>query len=275
MFKVRFTADGSDCHTNLYQTEPDKYRGQLICLECKARAWFVKESSNKTAYFAAHHVEGCNASSVLLVAEDDELPAQDQHDLKVDLDKSRGGSMYVAEKSPDYIPGLPDWDLPNARNKLGSGEFPTNKSLRQLLNHLCNNPDFANKQQTIKIVADSGRVLLDGVLQSLLRPVTAIQSADSGDLMLFWGRINNVNERNNALWLNMGNYQTEPSIIVEDELKDELLDYFRLKDFDELQGADFILLGHCGQSNQHKYVLRFSFCKYIAFRAYRTVEKQD
>ena len=276
MQKARFTADNTDCTVARYQTEPDLYRGQLVCIECQAKSWFVRASVYKdherAAFFAAHHAEGCNASSVMLVAEELAEPATDPHDFRVDLDKNSNRSVFIAEQAVDYLPP-DDWHQPKIQKVLGPAEFPVNKSLRQLLSHLCRNPAFATQGQTIRILADSGREILSGTLQDLLVNVSQIASGDVGELRIFWGRIHNVNERDETLWLNMGNYQTEPSIVVEDELRAELLSYFRLSEAGDLSGADFILVGHCGQSAQHKYILRFAFPKYIAFRRFRVVEK--
>ncbi len=172
----------------------------------------------------------------MLVAEELAEPAADPHDFRVDLDKSSNRSVFIAEQAADYLPP-DDWHQPRVQKVLGPAEFPVNKSLRQLLSHLCRNPDFATQGQTIRIVADSGRDILSGTLQDLLVNVSQIASDDVGELRIFWGRIHNVNERDETLWFNMGNYQTEPSIVVADELKAELLSCFRLSEAGDLSGV--------------------------------------
>lgn len=272
MHQARFVEDNSLCTTQQYAAEPDKYRGLIICDECKEKAWFVKShifgDRERSAYFSAHHKEGCNASTIVLTTDDDEKDQPDNSTYRVDLDKNKGGSILVAESAEKYNEEPSPWKNTKGQQVLGSSGFPTNKSLRQLLTHLCRNAHFADAGQTIKIVADSGRVLLEGELKTLLVHVTEITDEHLESLHIFWGRINNVNETEEELWLNMGDYRKEPSILLDNDLKRNLLHNFKLKDVDDLQGADFILVGHCGKSGHGKFTLRFGMTKYISFRVF-------
>lgn len=111
MIQVKFIVDGSMCSTDNYVDEPDKYRGLIECRECGEKAWFIKGFSTprleRMACFASHHKDGCNASTVILVA-DDENTEQGQDtdisssDITVDLDKTQSTSIYVSEPNQKH-----------------------------------------------------------------------------------------------------------------------------------------------------------------------------
>lgn len=128
----------------------------------------------------------------------------------------------------------------------------------------------------MKMIADGGRIVIQGDLKDFLIPQYKIDEAPLGEPRIFWGRINNVNKSNGVLWLNCGDYKAEPSIMVEEEdLEDDLVEDFRLKDIDDLQGADFIVVGVAFKAQNGKPYIKFGFTKYISFRKYRILEEGD
>lgn len=282
MIQVKFIVDGSMCSTDNYVDEPDKYRGLIECRECGEKAWFIKGFSTprleRMACFASHHKDGCNASTVILVA-DDENTEQGQDtdisssDITVDLDKTQSTSIYVSEPNQKHGIDESAWvSNPNKKAIGGPSGFPLNKSLRQLLTHLCKNPDYAQRDQTIKVVTDSERVIIDGQLKDFLTHIGSIrQPEDLSSLRIFWGPINNLNERDGYLWLNYGDYRTEPSVFLDPDLRDELLRNFKLSDVSELDGADIIIIGNAGLSTNGKIVIRTGFTKYLSFRRHKVI----
>ena len=108
MIYARYIEDGTLCSTSDYSNDPEKYRGLIACFECGQKTWFIKgfttEKFERKACFAAHHEKGCNASTVLLTPVDDsseegsesETPSSD---IRVDLDKSSGQSIYVSQEN--------------------------------------------------------------------------------------------------------------------------------------------------------------------------------
>ena len=120
------------------------------------------------------------------------------------------------------------------------------------------------------MVADGGRIVLEGALSEHLVSQADMPNAPLGEPKIFWGRINNVNRSKGGLWLNCGNYKKEPSVLIgDDDLEEQLLEDFRLKNADELQGADFIVVGVALKAGNGKPYIKFGFTKYIAFRKYR------
>jgi hypothetical protein len=286
MIYAKYVKDGSSCSTAAYSNDPEKYRGLIICFECEKKTWFTKgfttEKFERMACFSAHHEEGCNVSTVQLTPKDSdyeeghesELPSTD---IRVDLDRSNGQSIYVSQENDKHGNEDSDW-ISSSQNKAigGSNGFPLNKSLRQLLTHLCKNPNYADRGQSITIVADSGRKIIDGELKDYLVPIERIVSDQLAKSRIFWGTINNLNEdKNGQLWLNYGDYRSEPSILLDKKQKVELLKNFKIKEVSELDGSDVIIVSHAGRSPSGKIIIKASFTKYMSFRRYNSIALKD
>lgn len=275
MHNARCLTDDSLISTADYIAAVEQYRGLLVCPLCAEKAWYIKavnsEAVNRAACFAAHHQQGCSAATVRLKADDDN---------ELNADATLVGAVsgnQVGETSARYAPaGL--WQSINAPRLGGEqgGEYGynVNIALRQLLSHLCRNPHFARQGQRLQVLTAGGRELLAGKLADYLVHVNDISDKHLEALYIFWGRINNANERehddprDDELWLNTGDYRKEPSIFIDADLRRSLVKRFNLTDLDALCGADFILLGHAGKSAHGKYTLHIAMSKYIAFRLY-------
>lgn len=274
MIICTFREDGSNCTTEDYESNPQKYRGLIDCSLCGKKAWFVKgyttQKINRMACFGAKHEDGCNASTVIFKSDDvDEAKdGETTANLKVDLDKNGVNSLYVSKDN-----GLHGDEASSRVNSeqskgLGNGSgFPLNKSLRALLTNLCRNPNYADKGQTIKIVTDGGRVVIEGILSDFLVPISSVSREHIGKEFIFWGTINNLNiDKNGTLWLNYGDYRKEPSVSLPSSLKEQLLKNFKLTEVSELDGSDVIIVGHVGFSANGKAIIRTGFTKYMSFR---------
>ncbi|MEA9977056.1 MULTISPECIES: hypothetical protein [unclassified Pseudomonas] len=270
MESVAYILDSSSCTVILYQQDPDKYRGNIAC-SCKEKAWFVKgfstEKFNRAPCFAAHHTDNCDFKIELIPDESGEVAVADHTAIHIDLDKQRKQSIevLVPEQNPAKVS---QWGTTRRHSSIG--DYPENKSLRQILTSLSRNPNYPQDEAAVKMVADGGRIVLQGELADLLIPQKDIMAAPLGEAKIFWGRINNVNKSQGVLWLNCGNYNSEPSILIDDDdLEADLLLDFKLKDTDDLQGADFIVVGVPFRAKNGKPYLKFGFTKYIAFRKYK------
>lgn len=271
METVTYVPDGTDCTVTLYQQNPEKYRGNIVCDVCEEKSWFVKgfstEKYDRAPCFAAHHSSECDNKITLIADDDGDSTSGDPATIHVDLDKQRKQTIDVAAPAPK--PGKESrWGTTRMYSSIG--DYPENKSLRQILTSLSRNPNYPEDDVTVKMIADNGRIVLQGRLADYLVPQKDICNTPVGEPRIFWGRINNVNKSNGALWFNCGDYNNEPSILIEDdELELDLMDDFRLRDFDELQGADFIVVGIAFKAQNGKPYIKFGFTKYIAFRKYR------
>lgn len=106
MIVSTYREDGSQCTTEAYENEPDKYRGLIDCSVCGRKAWFVRgyetAKINRMACFGARHADGCDASTALLSTdgtdEDKNDDGETSSDLKVDLDKASNNSLYLSKK---------------------------------------------------------------------------------------------------------------------------------------------------------------------------------
>lgn len=82
MIEVSYSVDGSTCNTGRYATDTEKYRGNIVCIKCGKKAWFIK---------------GYETDS-----EDGVDNEAQSTDIYVDLDKAREQSLYVAEDNDKH-----------------------------------------------------------------------------------------------------------------------------------------------------------------------------
>lgn len=280
MLVVEYTVDGSRCTPAQFIEEPEKFEGLIICIECRKRAWFTKGSINakgyeRTACFGAHHADGCDKATTILEAEDmdgidkDENGDNQSADILVNLDKTKHGKIDKPEESTKTDAPPHSWD-PSPKPSVVGGQsgYPMEKSLRQILSYLVRNPNYGGGK-SIKIVADSGRVLLEGMLRDHLVQVPHIAEKDYRREQIFWGEINNYKEqKDGAVWLNVGT-KREPSIFVDADLKHALMKKYHMKDLSRFHGSHFILVGVVGSSPSGKPIIKASFPKYMNFINYK------
>jgi hypothetical protein len=118
--------------------------------------------------------------------------------------------------------------------------------------------------------------VLDGKLKEHLIKIGDITEQDSQKIKIFWGKINNFSElKRGAVSLNHGDESTEPNIILERNLKTQLLRNFKLKDVSELDGSDVIIVGRVGFSPVGKAIIKTGFTKYMSFRRVKILESKN
>lgn len=275
MQSVTYRLDQSPVTPFQYQQDVEKYAGNIECSECEASAWFVRSSVSggreRVACFAAHHQAGCQIKTVVLVVDDDEGAEPDEGTdttrINVDLDKRKPQEILVAEPRERQPVDSP-WGVLQ-RKYANAADYPINKSLRQILSCLIKNPEYPEDDVSIRITTDGGRVALEGEVRKLLSHQRQLAGIELGTVRLFWGLVTNVNRKDGEVWLNCGDYRTEPSLLVRDgSLEEEMLKAFRLKSLDELEGAYFLAMGWLAGS-ERKPIINFGFAKYIAFVKYR------
>jgi len=285
MFEVEFIADGSRCTTGLFVADPDKYEGQVICIECRKKAWFTKaykvKDYERTACFNAHHEEGCLKATTILEAENMEDVEQDENgdassaDIIVNLDKTKHGSIEKSTDSDKTTAPPHNWDpSPKPHVIGGKSGFPMDRSLRQILSYLVRNPLYGERK-SIHIQAESGRTVLEGMLRDYIVDVPDIKKDDYMTIRIFWGEINNYTEKPNGdLWLNYGT-KSEPSIFLDKDLKLDVMDKYRMKDLSRFHGSHFIVVGNVFKSKNGKPVIQASYPKYMNFINYKEKEMKS
>ncbi|WP_330472482.1 hypothetical protein [Vibrio harveyi] len=267
----------------MYEDAPGKFRGLIDCKVCGEKAWFVKgyktAKIDRMACFGARHKPDCDASTLLMKPDGEDESAGEgdlSSDIRVDLDKANKNSLYVSQDNGKH--GEEESIRVTARPASGVGSglgFPLNKSLRALLTNLCRNPNYADKGQTINIVTDGGREIIKGQLADFLVPISETSDKYTGKEYIFWGPINNLNvDSTGVLWLNYGDYRTEPSIKLRPELKDQILRNFKIKEVSDLDGSDVIVVGHVGISPNNKAIISTGFTKYLSFRKMNIMQQK-
>ena len=280
MQSVTYRVDQSPVTPYQYLQDVEKYAGNIECLECEARAWYVRGSMSggreRSACFAAHHTDECEIRTVVLVVDDPDVVPEEGADttrIVVDLDKRKAQDIMVPEPK-DRQPTDTPWGAIH-KKYANAADYPINKSLRQILSCLIKNPGYPEDDATIRIVCDGGRIALEGDVRQLLSYQTQLSGIEPGVVRLYWGLITNVNRKDGNTWLNCGDYRTEPSLLIrDDELEEEMLKAFRLKSLDDLEGAYFIVMGWLSGS-ETKPIINFGFAKYIAFVKYRVRDEDD
>ncbi|GLO60085.1 hypothetical protein MACH09_05930 [Vibrio sp. MACH09] len=288
MREVEFEIDGCRVSTEDYEKSVEKYIGQIVCIECKKKAWYVKSFAyrdiERIACFSARHLDGCDRATSILIAENLDGEEQDDAsdaknaDILVNLDKTKHNSIEVSTPANKHTGDDHHWDpTPKAiANGTKSSEFPTNKSLRQILSYLAKNPNYG-EGKNIRITADSGRELINGALKDYLVEIPHLAEQDYREEKIFWGEINNFKENEDgSLWLNYGSYK-EPSLILSKGLKEDVMRVYRLGSLERFQGSHFIIFGVAGITKNGKTILRSSMPKYMNFINYRhvTIDKNE
>ncbi|KDM89725.1 hypothetical protein [Photobacterium galatheae] len=283
MLEVEFTHDGSRCTPELFIADPEKYEGLIVCIECRKRAWFTKgfttvKGVERTACFGSHHEDGCNRASSILEAEDMEGIETDENgdnksaDIFINLDKTKHGQIEKSVDNDKTDAPPHNWEpSPKPIEIGGKSGYPMEKSLRQILSYLVRN-ELYGEGKSVKIVADSGRVLIEGMLRDQLVQVPYIEERHYQKEKIFWGEINNYKELDDGtVWLNYGT-KREPSIYVPSDLKQDLMDKYHMKDLSRFHGSHFIVVGVVGRSPHGKPIIRSAFPKYMNFINYREKE---
>ncbi|MEV1730432.1 hypothetical protein ABZQ65_33810 [Pseudomonas aeruginosa] len=173
MQSVTYRLDQSPVTPFQYQQDVDKYAGNIECSECEASAWFVRSSVSggreRVACFAAHHQDGCQIKTVVLVVDDEGAEPDEGTDttrINVDLDKRKPQEILVPEPKERQPVDSP-WGVLQ-RKYANAADYPINKSLRQILSCLIKNPDYPEDDVSIRITTDGGRVALEGEVRKLL-----------------------------------------------------------------------------------------------------------
>lgn len=280
MKAVEFEVNESWIDTEKYEKEPDKYLGLIRCIECKKKAWYTisyrYRDIERAACFNAHHLEGCNKATSVLVAEGMENEEHESDkaaantDILVNLDRTKHTSIEVSTPADKHDDEENNWKPSPQAHPSGkqSSDFPDTRSLRQILSYLVKNPSYGIGKR-INIVANSGREIIVGMLHDYLIAVPEIPESVFQQNRIFWGEINNYSEKKDGtLWLNYGGY-SEPSLLLEKELKEDIMEAYKLKSLERFKGSHFIMVGWAGTSKSGKIILRTSMPKYINFINYR------
>ncbi|KXI22394.1 hypothetical protein [Photobacterium sanguinicancri] len=76
------------------------------------------------------------------------------------------------------------------------------------------------------------------------------------------------------MWLNYGSW-SEPSIILNKDLKLDVMEKYRMKDLSRFHGSHFIVVGVVGKSKKGKPFITYGFPKYMNFINYKEKERKS
>lgn len=260
-------------------------RRNLICRECEEFAWFRKESRHgHPAHFCAHHKDDCDLRVEYVLVDDqrndatiseEEVAAGDT--IIVQLDKEKGGEIDVTEVQAPPTPG----EGSGGRTFVIHGEAKESAqhfTLRRILLRLVQSPDFYRSARPIVLYRKEEEVLVRGPMRDVaasFEEITEGRHTDGGTF-LFWGPIASAGRTNDGkVWLNSSDRHQGASIAVFEDVAEEFLEIFGVKDLESLGGAHVLVAGKCRMSQSSgKPVIWCGSPKYIVLRRYRNPQLQ-
>lgn len=249
MDTAKCTLDGVDYQAVRFRDLPPaefaKKKLHLICLGCRAQAYFRKASKSGQAacFYARPHEDDCKLAASQY-GQNDTGPGDDQDILhnsgrRIILDLNFG--------SHNDKHNNPDADIPNPSGRggrfVGSGARPDaarHKRLGPILRDLIEYPQFRASKEILEIGGRGNFVIADLFIQS-----GAVTRSHEGQYHGYWGKVVSTGRReaDDSLWLNMGG-RSNMSIRVSNRFISGLLENSHVSDEKELHGRYALVLGN-------------------------------
>ncbi len=275
----------------LTEAERQALKLSLVCLSCQDVAWFRSATKpgakvSRAAHFNSHHHNAeCEYRTAYLVIDDEtgggteaSIPVPTVTEYIVDLDKKVGG--VIAE--PIFPPIPPEGFVlsPPKGGAIGKGagiqkETDASKTLRQILSYLKRFPDFSNSDKKVVMYSNAGQLKVNGIIRELAVNFEHVDSFMADErYRLFWGVI--VDAQNeytkNGIWLNASDSKKGVSVKIFEDIREEFLDAFKIKDLEDLKGAYVLVAGrvHFSGAN-NKPIIYCALPNFITIQKYREV----
>ncbi|WP_134598868.1 hypothetical protein [Pseudomonas aeruginosa] len=226
-------------------------RNSLTCVECKALAWFRKESTHgHPAHFCAHHEPTCVLKAEYVVVDADQgdgAEVVDQikssGDIVVRLDKERGGDIDVepASRVPGGLPGEGGRiHLTRGQNRFSDQEF----TLKRILHRLVQSPDFRQSTARLTFYRRENEPLIDGRVCDITRAFSEISRGDEETRKFYWGPITSAKRTpDGKIWLKSAPQYQAVSVVIFTDIAEDFLRSFNIDDLDDLAGAHVLVSG--------------------------------
>ncbi|MFV0372715.1 hypothetical protein, partial [Microbacterium sp.] len=210
--EVTTTGTVYDAHEfrDLAESERAELRDHLICVSCRADAYYIRPSRNgRPACFGARpHNEPCEQAS----QSTDRLTVEDLSESEQRAARSGGFRLQAADGTP--VPHNQKDDPPTRRQRGGhaytqgdgsrSGSLPGLK-LDRLLRLIVSKPGFAESASPLHL--DSGTITS---VREYCVPIGAVDVSFRGRERIYWGTVRFPVVDDDGAWLNTGS-RAEPS----------------------------------------------------------------
>lgn len=270
--------------SRLPSAELTEKRNSLTCTECRALAWFRRESTHgHPAHFCAHHEASCPLKAEYVVVDEDKGDAGEaveqvasSGDIVVRLDKERGGDIDVEPTSA--VPGGRPWEGGRTYAVRGDDRFSNQEfTLKRILHRLVQSPDFRTSQSRITFYKRENEPYIQGRVCDVTRAFSEITKADADTSKFFWGPITSARRSTDGkIWLNSSPQYQSVSVTIFQDIADDFLKAFKVEDLDDLAGAHILVSGRCAFTGEKglKPIIWCGALHQIVIRRYRAANLQ-
>ena len=237
-------------------------RRNLICIECKADAFFRKESkSGQAACFGATpHKEGCElaapeAGKVEGEGGDEDIIHNPGKVIEIDL--NFGGSV---KDNVDIKPDDGDTNTAGKGRHTGKGSRPNANSHRRLstlLRNLRRSFEYRNSDQLVELSGHEKTKIKDFFVK-----FPYIRDKHDDKFHGYWGAITDAKFMSGNLWLNSGGPSSVSIFIAKEDVK-TFLERFKFEDEESLAGINVLALGTKYTSQKGKQYIKCESLSYI------------
>ena len=263
------TADG---FSSLPLGTQDAYREVLLCPACGADAYFIREARNgrRACFGARPHEEDCELASI--VTEHGGSAALDETDERINagdefrLEPIRHRPIRHVAHDPTAAPGTG-----SAVRYTGRGGRTVRTSsigIERLLRQLATRPNFP-RSNTALVMPDGTR----SRVKTICCHVYEVEEVDVNKRRIFWGTIRFPRpSEDGGAWLNTG-LRLAPTVRVEPEELDYLIESHGLDDVDDLSGAFFAYYGHLRRGPSGRLIIFANDAQWLAIRPHAEDEE--
>lgn len=246
----------------LPEEELTEKRRNLICTECKADAFFRRESkSGQAACFGATpHKEGCELAAPEAGKGEGEGGDEDiihNPGNIIEIDLNFGGSV---PDNVDIKPGVDDTNTVGKGRHTGKGNRPhanSHRRLSTLLRNLLRSFEYRNSEQLIELSGHEKTKIKDFFVK-----FPYIRGKHNDKFHGYWGAITDAKFMSGNLWLNSGG-PSSVSIFIAKEEVNTFLERFKLEDEESLAGTNVLALGTKYTSQKGKQYIKCDNLSYI------------
>lgn len=215
---------------NLSQGDLSEKRNNLICTQCKALAWFRKESRHgHPAHFCAHHLPECELKAEYVVVDQDRGDGteaadmvQSSGDIIVRLDKEIGGDIDVLP--PPELPGGPQGQEGRSHVVRGNDRFSNQEfTLRRILHRLVQSPDFRTSTAKITFFKKENEPYIQGMVRNVTCAFSDINKENHNEkTMFYWGPVTSAKKTDDGkIWLNSTPRYQSVSVAIFSDIADD------------------------------------------------------
>ena len=234
-----------------------EHRTALECDLCHNQAFFRKASvSGQAACFGARpHAEGCERATHS--SEESERAEA----LEKFVRENPGGHFelkFTLPKPPSNKTPVSGVVAGGGENKAGKfikwgnrQETSSSIQARQILINLATSEKYRQSTQTIATPNSGGKVQI----RDYFIPFRDASEGDAGKERGYWGTITKVYPDEGITWLNTG-FPRHMSIVLKDEVRDDLMEAYGLNGVEDLIGAYVLLVGELKISAAAKKYIR-------------------